>query len=359
MSTGQETFQPSPTDQTTQQTDPNLTASAAQGEGAPQVVDVDDADLNAALAEAQAEETGATSQTNGEAPAPAAQQQPATREQPAQTPMIPKQRFDEALGRAEKAERDAAYLRGQLDARTAPAPAAAAQQILPPTPDQQLAAIGTATEDLAKRFDDGEITMAEFKREERVLQQRENTIRDATRVQPAAAAPAEGELYLETLTAQLEQQHPWVMVFDQVASQSDWDFLKNRARDNLIERGVDVSKKSAVATFELRKEVSRLADELGPSLVGERAKAKGIQLPGTQASQQQQQPPKTTLSPAAQARQAALAKAAGAPPDVTAMNGYTGAEGGLPTDANLEAMNEEDIAKLPTAVRNKLLGISP
>lgn len=352
MSTGQETVQPNPIDQTTQQTDPNLTAAAAQGGGAPEIVDVDDAELNAALAEAKAEETGATSQDTGAGqtqPAP----QAAPQAPPAQTPMIPKARFDEALGRADKAERDAAYLRGQLDARTAPA---AQQQQPTPTPEQRLTAIATATDDLAKRFDDGDITMAEFKREERQLLQQENAIRDSTRAPPAAAQSGEGELYLETLTADLENKHPWVVVFDQIGTQADWEFLKTRARDNLIERGVDVSKKSSVATYELRKEVSRLADELGPSLVGAKAQAKGIALPGTQTSQQQQQP-RSTLTPAQLARQAALTKAAGAPPDITALNGHGSDVGGVPTDAALEAMSEEDIARLPTAVRHKLMGI--
>jgi hypothetical protein len=365
VSTAPETFQPSPIDPATQQ-QPDPTALAVQGESVPAVVDIDDAEFNAALAEVKAEETGAAQQTTGAGTTQAAPQTTAPKEPPAPAPMIPKPRFDEVNSRAEKLATENAYLKGQLDARTAPAPAAATQtQPLAPTPEQHLAAIANATDALAKRFDDGEITMAEFKREERQLEAQAHSIREQqtlTKARPAATVDAgnEGnELYLETLTAQLETQHPWVEVFDKVGTPSDWEYLKTRARENLTERGIDLSKKTAVGTYELRKEVSRLADELGPTLVAAKATAKGIALPGTQAqsqtttTQQQAKP----LSPTAQARQAALDKAANAPPNLNALHGHTGNEGGIPTDAAIEAMSEDDIAKLPQAVRNKMLGI--
>lgn len=364
MTIGTETVTANPLDQTTQAPDPNLTAAAAQGGGAPEVIDVDDASMQAALAAVQAEEAVATPPPEGTGTQAQPAFQPAARqEQPGRPPMpdlIPKPRFDEVNSRVEKLATENAYLKGQLDARTAP-PAAQTQQAQP-TPEQHLQAIASASDNLAKRFDDGEITMAEYKREERTLQSQENALRDQMRAppQPAASNDTGNELYLETLTAQLETQHPWVAVFDQVGSPADWDYLKAAARQNLTERGVDVGKKSALATYELRKEVSRLADELGPSLVAAKAQKAGIQLPGSQTSTTQtpqaQQP--KPLSQQAQARQAALTKAANAPPDITALNGYTGTEGGMPTDDQIANMSEEDIARLPQAVRNKAMGIT-
>lgn len=363
MSTGNETVQPTTIE-------PTITADE-NGANLAQVVsaieDVDDAELNAALAAVDAEDTTTTPAATGTETAPAAvSQQTQPTEQPGQHQQpagIPKPRFDEVLGRATKAEQDAAYWRGVAEARaqqqTAPAAAVASQQPAAQTPDQQLAAIATATEDLAKRFDDGEIPMVEYKKQERALQAQENAIREQAllaRVQPAPAAQqGSDELYLETLTAQLEQQHPWVGVFDQVASKSDWNYLKDKAVESLVARGVDPTKGS-MGRYELRKEMSVLADELGPTLVGAKAQAKGIQLPGTQ--QQQQPKPAAAISPQAQARAAALAKAANAPPDITALNGHTGNPGGEPTEESLATMDEDAIGNLPTSIRNKLLGIS-
>lgn len=366
MSTGNDTTLPAPIDA--------QPPAAPAAEPAPAPVDVDDIELQEALAAVKAEETSSAQPQQPETPAPAAPQpaapqaqQPAG-EQPA-APMIPKARFDEVNSRAAKAAEEAAYWRGVAEARAQaqtapqggqPAPAAPA----PPTPEQRLADIATATEALAKRFDDGEITMTDFKREERKLADQEQAIREEIllkKVQPAAPAQNGGdqELYLETLTAQLETQHPWVGVFDQVGTQSDWAFLKNRAIENLVERGIDPSK-GAVGKYELRKEMAQLADAYGPALVGDRARAKGIALPNAQASQAQQpspQPQRPALSPQAQARAAALEKAAGAPPDITALNGHSGDSGGIPSEASLEAMSDEAITALPKAVRDKLMGI--
>jgi hypothetical protein len=124
----------------------------------------------------------------------------------------------------------------------------------------------------------------------------------------------------------------------------------------LAERGVNM--KGASATYELRKEMAELADTLGPALVGAKAQAKGITLPGQQPSTPQTPAAPPPKSPQALALESKLALAAGAPPNIGAMTGATGDHPGAVSDAQIEAMSEDEIANLPDATRKRLLGIT-
>lgn len=381
MSTGNDTALPTPQDQPTPTAPTNEPAAAADAQAAAVTsVDPDEADLNAAKAEAQAEKAsdGATEgqaaegqQSSDQQPAAGAQQQDQQPGQKAQVQMIPKPRFDELAQDRDRARQEAAYWQGVAKAREqqVAAPAQAGQQQQPPqqaaqTPEQKLTAIQTEVEALAQRFDNGEITMAEFTKAQRALNDREFALREeqlAAKLKPAQAQPQSDELYLNTLTAQLEDQHPWVSVMDQVGTDAEWEFLKTRAIENLVQRGIDPTA-GANGRYELRKEISVLCDDLGPALVGKRAQDKGLTLPGAQAptqnrqQQQQQQPP---LSPQARARQNKLNMAAGAPPDIAGMHGHNGATPGAPpSDVAIEAMSEEEYDKLPASTRQRLLGIT-
>lgn len=341
-----------------------------QGQTPPVSTDVDDIEVLEALAAAEAEkaataQTGTDGATTGQTPAAA---QPTGQNQPAPSGdapvMIPKGRFDEAVmaerNRASEAERTAAYWKGIADARAAPAPApgAAAAPAPQATPEQRIAAIDTAVDALAKKFDDGEITMADMKAQERALQTQANAIRQEAAPrpqQPAAPAQNGNELYLETLTAQLEENHPWVGVLDKVGTKADWDYVTAQANERVIAAGKD-PRNGALGQYELRKAAAEIADEIGPGLLTKRAQAKGVAIPGQAPPQPQPQPGPAALSPEALARQNKLTLAQGHPPNVNAMQGAGGGTGALPSEAAIEAMSDEDIGKLPDAVRNKLLG---
>jgi hypothetical protein len=346
------------------QNDATTTVAATQ----PEVTDIDERDLQAALQEEEAEKASATGAQTVEG-TPAVPAVPKPQEQNpsphGEVVMIPKGRFDEVNAAKSKAENEAAYWRGQAEARaaqTAPAPGAAAAPQPQQTPEQKLLEIRTEKNALAKKFDDGEITMSDFEAQRDALDDRVQAIREEARPKPVAAAPANqdgGELYLETLTAQLEDSHPWVKVFDAVGTPSDWGYLKDRAISNLTARGVD-PRNGNLGRYDLRKEIAALTDELGPALLTAAATKAGIALPGQSpkpaaAAPAQQTPP--VLSPEAKARQAALIKAQGAPPNLNAMTGAAG-ESGIVTEAQLEGMTEDEIGALPASVQNKLLGIS-
>lgn len=336
----------------------------------PQPADVDDVELNEAKGAAKAEETAPKDPANpdpitgAQPPTPAAAAAaPTAQPQPGHQPdtvMIPKARLDEALNGKREAELLAARLQGQVEALAATRQPAQAGQPGAPQPQQtaeqkQIAAIHQKMDAFAKQFDEGEISMADFKKHERDLNRQEAAL-TTTAPQPQQAPQQNDQLYLDQLTTQLETQHPWADVFTKVGTDADWDYLKANAITNLTARGVDPTNGS-IGKYELRKEIAELCDRLGPTLVADRARAQGITLPG-QPPAAGGAPPQPALSPEAKARAAALDKAAGAPPNLAHMTGSAGDPQGAPSEARLDAMTDEEIANLPLATRQKMMGIS-
>lgn len=360
------------------QPDPAAAAAAAAAQPAapaadapPVVTDPDELELLEAREAAKTEEaatpaTPAAEPAAGAAPAananqPTDQQQPAVPARPARSPMVPKARFDEALGERDKLREEKAYLQGQLDAlghKPAASGQPGAQQ--PPaqqTPDQRIAAVHTEIDALAVKFDAGEMSMAEFKRQERELEAKVHTIREevlTSKIKPAGEGS--GDLYLSQATAQLEGAHPWTHVFEAVGTEADWAFLKARAIENLTD--ANVSLKGSVGKLSLREEMAKLADEYGPSMVGKKATAKGIALPGQTPQTPQPQDATAAAAAAVKARQDKLALRNAAPPNVAAMSGGGGAADAL-SDARVEAMTDDEYDALPASTRNRLKGISP
>ena len=372
--------QPTPGEQ--QQPDPAAAAAAAnqqqQQQQEPEPVDIDEKDLTDAKAAVEAEKPAGEAGDGtivdpanpaGQAKPGDAQGTPAKPAGAGEAPvMIPKARLDEALGQRDEKATEAAYWKGRADALAQGQPQPKEGQQQPgnqqqsqgPTPEARLTAIQTEQDALAAKYDNGEISYSDLTKQKRDLDNKEFAIREeilAVKLKPAGDKPADqgaDQLYLDTLTAQLETEHPWVQVFDQVGTDTDWKYLRDRAVENLVSRGVDPTKGS-LGRYELRKEVATLADQIGPSLIADRAKAKGIAIPSATPSPGGQ---KTPPSKDALARAAKLGLAADAPPNVNQMGGTVGDTSGLPTEARLESMSEEAIGDLPDAQRRRLLGIT-
>jgi len=348
---------------------PTPAAPEADQTPAPVNDDPDAIELAEALAALEAEEAGSeepkqeTGQGSEDPPAiPKPKEEPAPPPpEKGETPMIPKPRFDEVSQRATEAEQQAAYWRGVAEARQQQTGAPPASTEPPkPTPEDRLAQIQSEQDTLAAKYDDGELTMAEYKAAERKLNGQEQAIREEvilSKVKPAPAPPSgEDDAYLDDLTAKIEQAHPWVSVFEQAGTDADWNVVKQAAISNLVEQGIDPTKGTR-GKIALREEIAVLIDSYGPILVGERAKAKGIEIPAASAPAQQQPKP-GELSPEAKARQAKLSQQSGAPPDVTAMGGQSRSSTAEPGEAEINEMTDEEISQLPVAVKNRLLGIT-
>lgn len=368
MTTGNDPALPAATDDTLPPVTPAADAAPGLTFTSPQPPDSDDADLTAALAEAKAEEAAGSGDGQPTTPpqdpaqlaaTPPAQNPPAQQRQPV---MVPIERVNDLSNKLEAERIARARAEGMLEATRTMAPAAPGQPQQPQqTPAQRLEAINAQQDALAERFDAGELTMKDFKAQERALNAQADAVK-AAQSQPAPAPAQNDELYLETLTAQLEKTHPWVDVFEKVGTDADWKFLEMTAVQNMQGRGEAVDLSKTISRYNFRKEMSELATQYGPSLVAARAQAKGIVLPGQ--AQRQQQPPATPpggkppLSPQAQARLNDLTKRAGAPPDIASLPGHGGDPSGLPTEGAIEAMDDDDFDKLPNAVVNRLRGLA-
>lgn len=371
-------------------TDQNATPGAQtqpEPQTEPEVTDVDDKALADAAAAAQAEDAagGGTAgttvepgQSQQQPTQPAAQDpaQPGGQQQPSTEPvLIPKARFDEVGGQRDKALEQAAYWRGVAEARGGtqqPAKPGDAQpqpqQQQTPTPEARLTEIHAKQDALAVRLDNGEITMAEFTRDNRALQTQENTINAevlTSKLTPAQQNADGNELYLDAVTAQIETQHPWVQVYEAVATKSDWQYIRDTAFNNLVEKGVDPT--TPRGTLALREEAATLMDKYGPVFLTDKATAKGIKLPTGQtqpAPQQQQQQPagQQTQKPRLDtiisgARDAKLTLAATQPPNLSNMGGTPASVGEL-NESGIEGMTETALEDLSEAQVQRLLGIT-
>lgn len=266
--------------------------------------------------------------------------------------MIPKERLDEVLSQKTERELRIAFLEGQLAAKQTAAPGApqpatpAAPQ--PPTLDQQLSSIQNRVIDLAAKFDAGEISAKDWKLQERALLQQEQTLRDQSLLarvpQPTAPKGNGDELYLQTVTKDLEDSHPYIHAF---SDDVDFEFLRQKAQSHLAANGVEL-KNDAGTKLMLRQTMCQLASDLGPRMFPD------FKVPGAQPAPQ----PAAQPSAAAQARGAKLDLRASLPPVLTdippAGGNATGSLGGY-TEDQIMAMDEETLANLPKATRDAIL----
>jgi hypothetical protein len=339
------------------------TPAAAHVDIDPDLKELQDAEAAAKVEEAAAKGQGEPPAAGTAAtPAAAAAAPPAVVSDQTDALTIPKPRFDEVNNKLRDAELENARLRGRLEAATplAPATPAAAPQ---PTPQDRTLAINAQIDTLAKQFDDGEITLTQYKQQERSFEAQLQAIREEALLAkvPKQQQPAAGDdsLYVHQQTQQVVTEHPWVSVFEQVGTDADWALVRERAQADMKERNVDLSNRAA-ADLELRKTMGRMMDDLGPVLVATRAQKQGIVLPNGQPQAQATPaatPQKPPLSPAAQARAEKLDLAGNAPPNLAALSGGTD-DGGMPSAAAIEMMSDEDIAALPRGVQEKILGLS-
>lgn len=350
------------------QSDQTLDQTTETTTSAPEIDpdDLDALEAAAAYAALEAEKNAAsgddtttvTPPTPGEGTGAATTTEPATpqAEEPKGSqpqPMIPKARLDELIRERDEARLEAARLQGQLEAIQPIVQTAVPQttQTQPtqrePTNEEKLADVHARQDELAAKFDAGDITYSEMLKEQRALNAEEQAIREAQlleKVKPATAPQGGGnDLYLEALTKQLEDAHPYVLAFK---DRAHFNVLVNEAKKSLDAEGVKLND-TPEGRYTLRKRIAELSDEWGPRFYPD------YQVPGKQPQTTQPQP-----SAAAQARASKLALQASMPPDLSTVTptGGGGQGGGL-TNAQIEAMTEDELLALPKATRDRILGI--
>ena len=350
-------------------------AQQPQAEPAPAEEDVDAQELDRLRKLVQEEDAAGAGQQQQPAPADPTSGQPPAQQQPAAAPgqqkpppVVPvaalsaeRQRRAQAEADAQEAARAAEYWRGVAEGRSQgqqqPAtgqPGSPAQpQPTQSTPQQQIATLRQQQLDLANKFDAGELTMAEYQKqnadiEDRIFGARQLMVSASS--QKPGNTEREPSLYIQRETAKLEQAHPYTSL---ITEQRHWDILKVEALAQLKDDPeFSATPPGEFKDFLLRERMAILTDTYGPIWTG-----KQVQIPPKQQTAQTngQQSPTTQpgAAPTAQQRLAKMQQAAAAPPDINRLGTVPGA-GGIPSDEQVAAMSEEELDALPPATRQAI-----
>lgn len=261
-------------------------------------------------------------------------------QKPQPMPMIPKARLDEVLRqggelqqRLDQLAQHNAYLAGQLEAfgRTR-APEQQQQQETDP-----VQALETQLDALADRYDQGEITLREFRSaERRLLAEQDQARAELARPDPETfAVQLSRDPVVSDHLTRLQRDNPW---FDRVPQDDVQDFLVPRAREALERQGIAITP-DARSTMILREAVVDLAKRVGMDLKY-----------GGQQQQPAQAPALGGVSP--QERAAKLDLQQRLPPNPSRVGSSQQID---PMDpATLAEMSDSDLAALPASVLDRL-----
>ena len=356
----------------------------------PEFEDVDDKELAEAEAALTVEtETGDQPDPAGDKPeavapvekpvakaeaAKVAAPDPASDEAAASPNMVPIGRLNEALSKADKERTAAIYwegvAQGALNSQkgTDGAAGATADAVVKP-PQDRIVDVRAAKVALAEQFDNGEITAAQWESQRSALEDQEDAIRQEVLAAASTdkAAPQanngsrEGELYVQDLTDQIAEEHPYVALIGEpedsrVAAQR-WQNLEREAATEMMEKGFQFhpgtdGKLPARELLALRAEVANLTDRYGPlwfpnaTLPASTDPQPTTSQPGGKPAGQGE-----NLSERQLARKTKLALAAAQPPDSTDVGGTGGTR--EYSDADILAMSEEELDALPESLRRK------
>ena len=330
----------------------------------PDPTDIDAADLAAALAAAEAEERAAQEQHEAPIGSQATPQgedeaETETSQPTAQAPgAVPYERFAKVNADLRAAKDEAEYHKGRAEAletvvkgtgsaNQQPNPSQATPQSAPTPATDPIKQIRESITAEAKRYDQGEITLAEY---EAFRMEREDQIQaihlqrvEEKAIRQAAQPSMADEAMLAAHAQQLDQQYPYL----QAMSQEQLFKLRDMAIFQAQQEGRPFGG-SANDTRMLREAVAQLSVGFGP--------AWGVQLPASSETNTQPNrgaPGKPAMSEAAAARLRKHEMAADMPPDTNSMG--TAGNGEVFTDQRIASMTDEEIMALPASVRNRLL----
>lgn len=256
-------------------------------------------------------------------------------------PAIPKSRFDQVLRERDEYKTKATFAEGKLEALQKPqAPQQETRQN--PTPQDAIAFVRSKVDEAAQKFDEGELSMAEFKRFENQANDRIDQIKFEAQESQRQSEPQTPQVNIpeeikkENFIQSLEEKYPYSKD-GVIKGEQRWALIKSEAAQKLANEGVSNPNHS-----QFLEAIAKKANEYGPMWVGT--------LPGTtQPTVQKSDIPKSR------------AKEVGAKLDLLAQHpenigelGSSGITEGW-TDAKIDAMTEEEYDALPEATRERLL----
>lgn len=220
--------------------------------------DPDLKELEEAEAAVKAEEAAAASGEQPPAETPPAEAPPGGEEEkPAATTQVPvavvqaeRDKRQDAESIARKAVQSAAYWKGVAEGRF-PLPGARSQEQEPPAPPkpsrERRTEIRSEIETLAEQVDAGTLTVKDFEKQKGAL---EDELDDLRLAEIQSAMPKGGDLYLDTMTKQLEDQNPWLAN----VPDDEISVFTTLAKKDLLARGYDLKGKagSPEADYQVR-----------------------------------------------------------------------------------------------------------
>ncbi|WP_417790290.1 hypothetical protein [Terasakiella pusilla] len=264
---------------------------------------------------------------------------------------IPKARFDEVnearkqeAERARQLELENAELKGKLSVTN---PAQKTEQVAEPeTPQNEISRLENQIYDLWNQVEDGQLTMADARREERKFEARirqlDASTQPVTREQQKASYS--DELYLQEKTVELVQSSQATLAFLGLGlneNSAEWAFVNAKATERLNAENLTLETPAGLLRF--RQLQTNTIEENASWLV-----------PDFKAAPTASDIPKTKgPSPEAKEREKKLELAQRQPASTNAM-----ADSGSVHDLSLEKLSElteEEFEALPASIRNKAM----
>lgn len=265
---------------------------------------------------------------------------------------IPYGRFQEVNSKLQDARQTISYLSKAMAARHKPPEQPAKdgksaeqpQSETPPAEDRIQSAY-QRIDDAAARFDQGDITLKEFKAAEREAEEEIWQIRqEANRPPPPTDGLGDQEV-LERQEQQLYDSHPYLEQF----TTDDLRHLAQIAAETAKREGRPYGS-GAAETYRLRQHVAQLTDVYGPAWYSQPASNDQ----GTGQSEQPSEQP-TPRTQRQRETAAAVKRSETMPPDIS--NAGRTADTPEPSDQDIESMTEDEIMELPSSYRQRRLGI--
>jgi hypothetical protein len=270
-------------------------------------------------------------------------------------------------GRLSKAEQAAIYWKGVAEGRIQPQGQQPEQKEEAPAPDP-VADLEAEQEALAKRYDDGDISMTEFTQENRRLTRelaKAEANAEAERQPPTDTFdPAQfqeelnGDPHVQNAFQQIADANPWLSQPTrglQKALLEDLQGLDGRAFELAAAEGIKINPRTKQGAIVHRAFLIAAAHEAGlPEHYGRTPPAeKPEQPPQSQSGRQRSNPKPGAPTPDQRRQKVALRNSL--PGDPT-QAGVAGTPGQEPSAAEIANMNEDEIAALPESIKAKYRG---
>lgn len=333
----------------------DVKADAAATEG-PKLDESQEADpIIRDMREAEAEIAGKGKDATTATTAAAAEPEPKPEDGSKQSPMIPKARFDEVLSDRELLKGQVGYWQGVAATQkemlsTQPKAAEGATEGKPAAePTDYAGLIAKAENDklsAAKRYEDGEISLVDFKSleiaQDRIIREqaekRTEAIKDeAKRTATEAISANNTQRTIETEAITIQDQHPYVHEIDKLPPairDGVWAEITKEAMTLLAAKGINAADGTTASRIALIKEKATLTDKYGPQYTGKNIGR-----------------PKAGPSETAIERAAKLDLSTQQPP---AIAGNVQAHTGELTDKDIENMSQDQIADMQLKAPERL-----